>query len=98
MPGAGTVKGAQSDPNYVSRLGLGPVANICRGPKNCSYATVTFSIEFIKKLKLTRNLIVCLYVLALQLWISHKVTYGNMSYVLIKCDSSQSKFLFLKHI
>ena len=32
--GPKTVKGAQSDPNYVSRLGLGPVANVCRGPKN----------------------------------------------------------------
>ena len=39
MPGARqgpkTVKGAlQSDPNYVSRLGLGPVANVCRGRAN----------------------------------------------------------------
>ena len=47
-----TVKGAQSDPNYVSRLldcvpvfhkiitpALGPVARVCRGPKNYSYAT-----------------------------------------------------------
>jgi len=33
------LKGAQSDPNYVSRLGLGPVANVCRGPKYYSYAT-----------------------------------------------------------
>ena len=31
-----TVKGAQSDQNYVSRL----LANVCRGPKNYSYATV----------------------------------------------------------
>ena len=38
-PGAQNGKGAQSDPNYVSRLGLGPVANVCRGPKNYSYAT-----------------------------------------------------------
>ena len=27
------VNGAQSDPNYVSRLGLGPVANVCRRQK-----------------------------------------------------------------
>ena len=33
------LKWAQSDPNYVSRLGLGPVANVCRGPKYYSYAT-----------------------------------------------------------
>jgi len=26
-----TVMGGQSDPNYVSRLGLGPVVNVCRG-------------------------------------------------------------------
>jgi len=36
--GPNTVKGAQSDPNYVTRLGLGPVANVCRGPENYSYA------------------------------------------------------------
>ena len=36
------LKWAQSDPNYVSRLGLGPVANVCRGPKYYSYATALF--------------------------------------------------------
>jgi len=42
MPGAQgpkTVKGAQSDANYVSRLLFDCVANVCRGPKNYSYAT-----------------------------------------------------------
>jgi len=38
--GPKTVKGAQSDPNYVSRLLLDCVANVCRGGgKNYSYAT-----------------------------------------------------------
>jgi len=38
--GPKTVKGAQSDPNYVSRLLLGCVAHVCRGGgKNYSYAT-----------------------------------------------------------
>jgi len=31
--GPKTVKGAQSDPNYVSRLLLDCVANVCWGPK-----------------------------------------------------------------
>jgi len=38
--GSKTVKGAQSNPNYVSRLLLDCVLNVCRGPKNYSYTTV----------------------------------------------------------
>ena len=37
--GPKTIKGAQSDANYVSRLLLDCVANVCRGPTNYSYAT-----------------------------------------------------------
>ena len=43
LSGPKTVKEAQSDPNYVSRLLLDCVANVCRGreggAKNYSYAT-----------------------------------------------------------
>jgi len=42
--GPKTVKGTQSDPNYVSRLLLDCVANVCWGPKNYSYATEQFII------------------------------------------------------
>ena len=40
-----TVKGAQSDPNYVSRLLLDCVAHVCRGGGNYSYATAVEATE-----------------------------------------------------
>ena len=41
VQGPTTVNGAESDPNYVSRLGLGPVANVWRweAGKNYSYVS-----------------------------------------------------------